>query len=284
VRDLVRQCAVAASAAIAIVGALLGSGALGGKRLGELAGGALRPDATPLAPGAPAFAIWTVIYLGLVGYAVWQFLPSQRASARHRRLGYLIAVSMLLNAAWLMNAQLEELAMSVPIVVALTGTLVAAMRRCVQTPPRGTVDAVITDGTVGLYLGWSILTVFANVTAVLAAGGFDGVGVESDSWAVAILALLGGLGVALGAWTGGRVAPAIAIAWGLGWIAAERLLGGLPSMPTAVAALVSAVVILGFTAAVRFAGAGQPRYSADSAGANVSHAPAPASYPVLNQR
>ena len=58
--------------AIAIFTAFLGSGALGGTPISEAAGGALSADATPLAPGGTAFSIWSVIYLGLIGYTLWQ--------------------------------------------------------------------------------------------------------------------------------------------------------------------------------------------------------------------
>lgn len=56
--------------AAAIVMAFIGSGALGGTPVAEAAGGALSADATPLAPAGTAFSIWSVIYIGLAGYAI----------------------------------------------------------------------------------------------------------------------------------------------------------------------------------------------------------------------
>ena len=51
-------------------------------------------------PADGTFAIWGVIYLGFLGYAVYQALPSQRHNPRFRRTGYLVAASILLNLAW----------------------------------------------------------------------------------------------------------------------------------------------------------------------------------------
>ena len=97
--DRLRQAVVLVSAVLALVGAFIGSGAAGGTPIAEASGGALSADATPVAPAGPAFAIWSVIYAGLIAYAIWQLLPAQTRAPRHRRLGYPIALSLILNAA-----------------------------------------------------------------------------------------------------------------------------------------------------------------------------------------
>jgi hypothetical protein len=87
-RDTVRQLVVLLSALLAVAGAFVGSGAAGGTPIQDAAGGALSADATPIAPAGPAFSIWSVIYVGLLGYAIWQLLPAQKTSPRQRRLGW----------------------------------------------------------------------------------------------------------------------------------------------------------------------------------------------------
>jgi len=79
-KDIVRQITVAASAAFALIGAFVGSGAAGGTPIQDAAGGALAADATLIAPATPAFSVWSVIYLGLIVYAVWQLLPGQSSA------------------------------------------------------------------------------------------------------------------------------------------------------------------------------------------------------------
>ncbi|NUT57378.1 MAG: tryptophan-rich sensory protein, partial [Agromyces sp.] len=107
--DLARQLTVAVSALLAVIGSFIGSGAAGGTPVQDAAGGALAADATLLAPGSGAFSIWSLIYFGLLAYAVWQFLPSQRTAERHRRIGYLVAASLLINAAWILSIQFDLL-------------------------------------------------------------------------------------------------------------------------------------------------------------------------------
>ena len=96
--DRLRQVAVTLAEVFCVIGTLVGVGVIG-TRVEESSGGALAADATLLAPAGPAFSIWSVIYLGLLGYTVWQWLPEQATDRRHRAIGWLAAASMVLNAA-----------------------------------------------------------------------------------------------------------------------------------------------------------------------------------------
>jgi len=243
-RDTRRQVTVAVSAALAVLGAFVGSGAAGGTPIQDAAGGALAADATPVAPGGGAFGIWSVIYAGLLAYAVWQALPAQRIAERHRRLGYWIAASLLLNAAWILSIQLDLLLLSVPVIAALLAVLVVAFRIALRSRPSGVVDAVLTDGTIGLYLGWVTIATAANVTALLVAAGFDGLGIGPDAWAVLVLLVAAVVGVATAVGGRGRLAPAASLAWGLVWVAIARLTYGPLSTPAAVAALAAAAAVV----------------------------------------
>ena len=72
--DRVRQVLVVLAAVFCAYGTLVGLGLLG-TRIEESSGGALAADATLLAPAGPAFSIWSLIYVGLAAYTVWQALP-----------------------------------------------------------------------------------------------------------------------------------------------------------------------------------------------------------------
>jgi len=243
-RDIVRQITVVVSAILGIIGVAIGSGAFGGTPTSEVAGGALSADATPIAPAGPAFSIWSVIYIGLIAYTVWQALPKQRADERQRRLGYLIAASLLLNAAWLLTTQADLLALSVLVIVALLVVLVLAFRICIAIRPRTVIEGLVVDGTVGLYLGWVSVATAANIAAFLTASGFDGFSVSSDVWAVAVLAVAGVVGVLLAVYGRGRFAPTAALCWGLAWVAVGRLTGDLVSIPAAITAIVAIVAVV----------------------------------------
>jgi hypothetical protein len=243
--DVVRQVVVVVGAVLAIVLAAFGSGAFGGTSVSGASGGALSTDATPIAPATTAFSIWSVIYAGLVAYAIYQALPGQRAVDRHRRLGYWVAASMLLNAAWLVAAvQLGQVWLSVVVIVALLAVLVRIFLLVVHTPIRSGVDAVVTDGTMGLYLGWVSVATAANIAAALVESGFDGLGLPSSVWSSVVLAVAGLSGVAVAVAGRGRIAPMLSLVWGLSWVAVGRFSGQPLDVAAGVTALVAAAVVL----------------------------------------
>lgn len=258
VSDRVRQVVVSMSAVLAVIGAFVGSGAAGGTPIQDAAGGALDADATLIAPGRGAFSIWSVIYLGLLAYAVWQWLPAQASAERHRRLGYWIAASLLLNAAWILSVQAGLLWLSLPVIAVLLVVLVAAFLITLRMRPAGTLDAVITDGTIGLYLGWVCVATAANTAAVLVAAGFAGFGLDPAVWGVTVVALAGLVGVLLALRDQGRLAPSASLCWGLAWIAVARLTAEPASAATAIAAIAAIAIVVAVTIVARLRSVAAP--------------------------
>ena len=181
--DQTRRFAVVAAEIFCVVGTLFGIGVLG-TRVEESSGGALAATATLVAPAGPAFSIWTPIYLGLLGYAVWQLAPANAVRERVRSTGWLAAASMVLNALWLLVTQQGWIWVSVVVIVALAFTLGVLVLRLTREAPRSTWERVLLDGTFGLYLGWVAVATCANVTAALVAienlGGLENQVTELD--------------------------------------------------------------------------------------------------------
>ncbi|NOJ61042.1 tryptophan-rich sensory protein [Arthrobacter sp. 260] len=249
--DLYRQLAVTMSMIVCVVGSMIGVGVFGGTPIAEAAGGALGSDATLLAPAGAAFSIWSVVYLGLVAYTVWQWLPAQKASPRQRAFGWLVAASMLLNAAWILSIQAGWLNASVLVILVLLAVLTVVFLRYSSRPAASWLEAAIVDGTLGLYLGWVSVAVCANIAAALSAAGFDGFGLSPELWAVGVLLVVALVGVGLAVKGNGRLAVAAAIGWGLTWIAVGRTGGQMESATTSITAAVVAAVIVLATIAIR---------------------------------
>ena len=76
-------------------------------------------------PADYVFSIWSVIYVGLIAFAVYQALPSQRDNQRLARIGYLFALSCVANMAWIFLWHYEQLALSVIVMLALLGLLIS---------------------------------------------------------------------------------------------------------------------------------------------------------------
>ena len=254
--DRIRQVVVTASAVFMVVGTLFGIGVIG-TRVEESAGGSLSATATLLAPAVRAFSIWSVIYAGLIAYVVWQWLPSQAASPRARRIGWLAAASMVLNGVWLLVTQVGQLWLSVVVIVALAVVLGLLMQRLGRPRNAGTVEKLVVDGTFGLYLGWVSVATAANITATLVASGVNPPLEVAELWAVGVLAVAAGIGVLLARVLDARLGVALAMGWGLAWIAVGRLAGEPASPLAGAAAAVAAAVVLTVTGLIWLRRVGQ---------------------------
>ncbi|GGM95157.1 tryptophan-rich sensory protein [Terrabacter tumescens] len=238
-----RRIAVIAAEIFCVVGTLFGVGVIG-TRVEESSGGALAATATLIAPAGPAFSIWTPIYLGLLGYAVWQALPANAVRERVRSTGWLAAPSMVLNAAWLLVTQQGWIWVSVVVIVALALTLGTLVQRLTRETAASTLERILLDVTFGLYLGWVAVATCANITAALVDSRVDLGATANQLVAVVVLAVAAGLGVLFARRLGGRWSVAAAMAWGLAWIAVGRLGDEPRSVATGIAAVVAAVVVL----------------------------------------
>src|SRR5690606_11811856 len=208
-----------------------------------------------LAPAQQAFSIWSVIYLGLFAYTVWQALPGQRASERQRAVGWWIALSMVLNGLWLVLAQFTTLLLTVIGIVALLIVLCVIFRVAVRTRRAGggVLDSLFIDGANGLHLGWVTLATVANTTAFLTDVAPGSWGEVATPVGVVVLVVVGVIGIGI-AWSSrGRIAPALALTWGLSWLAVGRLSDQPESTGIGITAIVVAVVVLLAAVIVRLA-------------------------------
>ncbi|MBD5832131.1 tryptophan-rich sensory protein, partial [Janibacter melonis] len=207
--DRTRQVVVVVSHLVGVLGVLTGVGVIG-TEVSESSSGALSADATLLAPAGTAFSIWSLIYALLTAYAIYQLFPSTATDPRHRRTGYLAAASMLLNAAWIFVTQWGLLWLSVVVIVALLLVLGALVARLHDRPAVGAAEALLVDGTFGLYLGWVCVATCANVAAALVGYGVETSQGVGEVVAVAVIVVVVGVAAALarrGAPPGGPVPP-----------------------------------------------------------------------------
>lgn len=183
-------------------------------------------------------------------YAIYQLLPAQRSSRRHARLRPWVALSALLNAGWLAVVQADSVWGSVVVIVILLAVLLRILLILRAEEPLSIIDTVITDGTLGLYLGWVTVATTANAAALVWTedpGTFDG-----WEWvAVGVIAVVALASIGLSLYTWGRIAPAIAISWGLAWVAIGRTSGEFESQIVVWAAVIASASVIATAIAAR---------------------------------
>lgn len=242
-QDIARQSTVIAAAVFMLIGAAVGGGAFGGESVSGLQDGALSASGSYLAPAGPAFAIWSLIYLGLAAYTIWQALPGQRDNPRQRAAGYWVAASMVINGLWLVTARYLNLVLTVIVIAALLIVLARIIVLLGRRRAAGMLELTLFDAVMGLHFGWVTIATVANTGAWLTQTLPEGMAEQADAWGIAVLVVVAAIGAASALITR-RLVPALATSWGLVWLAIGRFSGEPESAPIGVTGLIAAVVIL----------------------------------------
>lgn len=191
-----------------------------------------------------AFAIWSLIYLGLLAYAVRQALPSTGESRLITGLGWPSAGALFGIGLWIVAAALDAKVASVAIIFASLLVLLiplltlAAHIRLLGLKDR---DRWLTVWPLAALAGW--LTVAAPLNLITVATAFDALPPMLSPTGWALTALLAVTAVTVGVTARLRLlAYPLPVAWGLvGAFVAER--NDAPAV--AWTALAAAVVVIG---------------------------------------
>lgn len=243
-RDWVRQGVNAvATLATLVVNGLANSLPINGQTTGEISD---RFD-TYFVPAGYVFSIWGLIYVGLVAFAIYQALPSQRTNPRLRRLGYLYPLSCLANIAWIFLWHYEVFSWTIVAMLVLLGALIASYLLLGigrSRVPAG--ETWLVRVPFSLYLGWITVATIANATQLLDYLGWGGWGISEATWAVIMLIAATAIASAV-ALTRGDIAYMLVIIWAFVGIAVKH--SGTPAVA------ITAWVTMGVVAAVMVVGA-----------------------------
>jgi hypothetical protein len=198
-------------------------------------------------PAGYVFAIWGIIYIGLIAYAVYQALPAQRENPRLQATGWWIDLGGLANSMWIFLWHYQQFVATLGAMLILLATLIAVYLRL------GIGQTKVTTGETwavrvpfSIYLGWITVATVANVSDVLDFLKWNQFGISAASWMVVIL---GAVLVIAGLMNFLRrdVAYALVILWALAGIAARFPREGIITIATWVTfGLVAATLIAAF--------------------------------------
>jgi hypothetical protein len=140
-------------------------------------------------PAGYVFSIWGLIYLGLIAFAIFQALPSQRDNPRLRKTGWWIALGGLANLTWIFLWHYEQFPLTVIAMLVLLGTLIITYlgldigRSKVSAAEKWTARLPFS-----IYLGWITVATVANITSLLDYLKWDRFGIAPEIWMGIVLA------------------------------------------------------------------------------------------------
>ena len=224
---------VAALLLVLLVNYLSNALPLNGKSTGEVSA----EYSNLFTPAGVTFSIWGVIYLLLIIFCIIQFTGNNNAAVK--AVGWLFAVSSLLNALWLFAWHYEYLAASVLIMIMLLISLILINSQLAEVPNR------FVKAAFGVYLGWIMIATIANVTVLLVSVNWNAFGIPHEWWA-GIMIFVGLIISALAVYKFENPFIALSVIWAFAGIGIKQHSGLSSVFITAVLAGILLLIFAGF--------------------------------------
>ena len=198
-------------------------------------------------PAGYVFAIWGLIYIGLIAFAIFQALPSQRENPRLRATGWWIALAGLANITWIFLWHYEKFALTLVAMLVLLGTLIITylgLGTGKSTVSKAETWAVRVPFSI--YLGWITVATVANITQLLYFLNWSGFGIDAKVWMWIILAAVLIIDTLMN-FTHRDIAYTAVILWALAGIAIKFAVVPAVAIPTWITfGLVAFTLVLAF--------------------------------------
>jgi benzodiazapine receptor len=173
-------------------------------------------------PAGYVFAIWGLIYIGLLAYGIYQALPAQKENPRLRRAAAPFVVGSLADIAWLFFWHYGVFALTVVAMLILLASLIMVYQIL------GVNQVSVSKGErwavhvpFSIYLGWISVATIANITDLLWYVGWNGFGLAPEVWTVIMLTVTVVLAFAM-ALLRGDVAYLLVLVWALAGIGVKQ--------------------------------------------------------------
>ena len=218
-KNIIRQFLVI----LALVGVIVVNGLANALPLNGLQTGEISDRFTVyFVPAGYVFSIWGLIYLGLVAFAIFQALPSQRQNPRLRAVGWWIALGGLANCAWIFLWHYEQFPLTIiAMLVLLCALVVTYLLLGTGRIAASTAETWAARLPFSTYLGWITVATAANVTSLLDYLKWDRFGIAPEIWMGIVLAAVLVIAVMMN-FTRRDVAYALVILWALAGISVKH--------------------------------------------------------------
>ena len=141
--------------AVIVVNALANILPINGLNTGEISG--MFPNL--FVPAGITFSIWSVIYLGLLGYCLYPFIQKRPNNIQ----GVLFFITCLLNISWILAWHHLLIELSVLIMISLLVTLIKIY---LNTKTDNRIHYWLIYVPINIYFAWISVATIANVTAL----------------------------------------------------------------------------------------------------------------------
>ena len=183
-------------------------------------------------PAGYVFSIWGLVYLGLIAFAIFQALPTQRQNPRLRATGWWISLGGLANSIWIFLWHFNQFPLTLIAMLVLLTTLIMTYLRLgmgqTVVKPAETWAARV---PFSIYLGWITVATVANATDVLDYLKWNRFGLSPEIWMGIMLTAVLAIAVLVN-FTRRDIAYTLVILWALAGISVKQAALAAVTTPT----------------------------------------------------
>lgn len=166
-------------------------------------------------PAGYVFAIWGLIYTGLIIYAIYQVRPSETNADVVRLISWWFVLSCIANISWLLLFVYDLVELStIAMLVLLLSLIMIYIRLRIGLVPVTSGEKWAVHLPFSIYLGWVSVATISNFAATFYALGSDTtlLYISADFWAVVMLIVAAALAFMM-LYFRGDIAYALVIVW-----------------------------------------------------------------------
>lgn len=159
---------------------------MGGLTVGEISNQFFKP--VLIIPANYAFAIWGLIYLGLISLGIYQALPAQRNHYDLRQIDYLLVIASIAQMGWMFLFQYRWFAASVAAMLLILIPLIFGYWRLkAWQKPVNRQEQWLIRIPLSIYLAWISVATIVNVAIALFSLGWNGGAIAPDIWTILMM-------------------------------------------------------------------------------------------------
>lgn len=196
-------------------------------------------------PAGYVFSIWGLIYLALIGFAIYTITPNGRQDEKINAIAWWFVAANLFNTAWILLWHYLQFTLTlIPIFGLLISLVGIYLILNVGKSKRKMVRKLLVELPFSIYLGWGTVAVVANVSQALYFNGWRGAPLSEPLWAVIMLAVASILGVLM-IFTRAEIAYPLVLTWAFVGIWVAQGETPLEAVTALIGAILLAVLALG---------------------------------------
>lgn len=200
--------------AVIVINYLANTGMFNGNTMGSISA----QYQTYFTPAGYAFSIWSLIYLGLLAFVIYQAGSLYKKVVNDEvvhQVGWWFVISCIANVLWILAWLYEFTGLSVLIMALLLFALIRIIKRTnmeIEDAPLQKIAFVWWPFS--LYSGWITVALIANTAAYLTKIGWHGFGISEVSWTIIMILAAGVINITI-TWTRNMREFALVGVWAL---------------------------------------------------------------------